>query len=231
MKISIRTRSYLKSGNYKLRSLKAFYTICILFLPWIQAISQIADFSVNAGILIPTGKYASSDMDDPESGRASTGFGFGLEKVKPVNDLGLGAIFGIGIYVNGVSNSARDQILADIRERSGISDPDIIWPKYINIPASVGFCFEQGVNELMSVTMNIGLILNLFKLTDFYVNDEVQEYMLSAGVGGRAGFGIRFMDRYMLNLDYRYLGNHDVTKEGVKDFKIGAITISTGLSF
>ena len=214
-----------------MKSLKVFILGCMFWFMNAEIYSQPSDHSIYGGIAIPVSKFASNNLSDPVSGWALTGFGIGFEKIKPVNQEGLGALFAVEIYYNGIRRSVKDQITDEVKRETGNPDPDITWPKYFNIPISLGFNYIQALNESISVFGNAGLTINLFKVTDHSIENDYISYNPSLGVGGRAGLGLMLFDYYTFHVKYMSLGKHDLNKDGSKDYIISMITVCLGIIF
>lgn len=224
-----------------MKNLKIFVVVLLTVFFSVKSFSQ-GNFQIHAGASFPVMEFASDD-DDEEAGGAAAGLNVGIQYIYPLSDNGLGLFGGVDLTYNGLQGDIKDQT-EDYYEFLGISNPDIKFYKYINVPVTAGLNYTYQPGDKIGVFANAGLALNFLKITDMEVtaNGETvtSEQELANSIGFKIGGGILINEKTSISVDYYGLGKHDI--EGVvksdlfsDDFdgeqKVDLITLTVGFKF
>jgi opacity protein-like surface antigen len=231
--------------NVKLLEMKflkivAFVLFSVLFVT--NTYSQ-GNFSIHFGPSIPVMDFAADDLDDEDAGGAAVGLNVGLKYVYPLSESGLGFFGGIDFNYNSLKKEVKDD-MEEMYEMMGISNLDIKYFKYINVPITAGLNYDYQVDEKTSVFANAGLGLNIFKMTDAQLEGNGQtvttEMDVSTNIGFRIGGGFLINKKTSIAINYYGLGEHDLDGE-VKSSgysedldgkaKIDFVTLTLGFKF
>lgn len=189
-----------------MKNLYALMTILIL-TPIVSQVFSQSEMTLHFGPTIPVGEFADDDIYNSDSGLAGLGIGVGLSGFFPLNDNGLGMFGGMDILFNPLNNDAKDMIEEDEE------DSDFTFPKYFNIPVSVGLQYNYEINTETKLYGKLGLALSFTKLSNFKWeepgdDDYIESYELATGFGSMIGGGAKLNDKVELGLNYMALGNH-----------------------
>lgn len=108
------------------------------------------------GPSIPVLDFASDDINNEEAGGAAIGLNVGLQYIYPLAESGLGIFAGIDFNYNGIKKDVKDDI-EELYESLGISNADIKYYKYINVPITAGLNYTYQADEKIGVFANAGL--------------------------------------------------------------------------
>ncbi|MBK7797933.1 MAG: outer membrane beta-barrel protein [Saprospiraceae bacterium] len=173
-------------------------------------------FSVHAGPSFPLSEFGDGDIDDDDSGGAGVGLSLGGKYLYQLNDKGLGLYLGADFNYNGLKSDVKDDIKDDFKDQF-ISDVDIKFRKYINVPVTAGLNYSFKGNDKISLFVNIGIGADILKLTNMTVeldNEEVEfSYKLSTQIAYKIGGGLLINDKFIIGMHYNGLGEHNLKGE------------------
>lgn len=166
------------------------------------------EFSFHAGASIPSGDFA-SDNDDGLG--AGTGFNLGFKYVHPFTNSPLGYFIGADFHYNGLKKSIKDDT-EDMFADMNIPSVDFTFSKFINIPLLTGLNLAFDAGENLMIFTEAGLGIDYFKITNLTAS-SVQKveiiYGSSTAFAYRVGAGLKINKKYLLNVNYNGLGNHN----------------------
>jgi opacity protein-like surface antigen len=198
--------------------------IAVLMLIAFSNVKAQKGFSIHVGGAIPIGAFAESpaglyliDVAGDE-GEASVGFNIGAKYLYEFKLEGLGAFVNMDYNQNGMKKDFKD----DVEEYYEDEDnPEFKFPKYLNIPILVGAQYTYKINEIVGVYGNLGLgvdILKMTKLTMESTDVEINwEFDTPAAFAYRLGFGTVLKDKFIIDLNFNFLGNHDTQLKYISD--------------
>ena len=175
-------------------------------------------FNFHIGPTIPI-----DDFGDDEIGGAGIGLGLGIEYIYPLTETGVGLFFGADINYNATTSDYEEYFIDVVGRitRHYIDKNDVTFFKYINIPVSTGLNYTFKADDKLSVYTNLGLAVNLLKITDFTVEEVSETFDLANSFGVKIGGGIILNNNIYISLNYFGLGKHKIKSE-VKSFRIKA---------
>jgi hypothetical protein len=201
-------------------------------------------FSVHGGTAIPISDFADDDINSDAAGGASIGFNFGGKYQYQINEAGLGLYLGTSLNYNGLKKSLKDDLQELYNGMAG-TDVDINFTKYLNIPVTVGLYYEYKANESVSLFGELGLGVDILKMTDMKLKVNGGELKFinksKAQMAFEFGGGLILQDKYIIDLHYCGLGKHELSSKveydggsedlGKSDLKVSLLTISLGYRF
>jgi len=195
-----------------MKNLKIFTLVLISVFFTVKTYSQGKVF-IHLGPSIPVSDFASDDLDDEDAGGAAVGLNIGLQYIYPLSESGIGIFGGIDFNYNGLKNDVKNDV-EEIYESLGITNADIKYYKYINVPVTVGLNYTFNADDKFGVFANAGLALNFLKITDMEVKTNGQtvttEMDLANSIGFKMGGGILINQKIFLSIDYLGLGKSDI---------------------
>ncbi len=181
-----------------------------LFILLFISNSLFAQFSLHIGAGVPTGDFAADDISEEDDGLSGTGFNAGWEYLTPlVDSSGLNLFLGGDLFVNNISDNAKDDM-----EEGISSDTDIEFPMYVYIPVTVGLNYTFDIDQSVKFFGKAGVSANFLKMTDYIIEDAFYKttvtYNPSASFGFLIGGGIILKDKFIIAANYLALGEHDI---------------------
>ncbi|TLX72405.1 hypothetical protein E9993_17880 [Labilibacter sediminis] len=158
-------------------------TILIVFSVFSTNVFSQVGMKVHVGSSIPLSKFASSEINENNTGGAGIGLNIGLQLTQslPINNLGLFA--GVDFIYNrtksGLKNELAKKSKEDIWDANiyiSSYDYDVNSYSYINLPISTGLYFLKSINNRVSLKVETGLIYNFLKITDMETTVSRDEY-------------------------------------------------------
>ncbi|MDY5969005.1 MAG: outer membrane beta-barrel protein [Bacteroidales bacterium] len=164
-----------------------------------------AQITVRAGVGLPMGSFADGSNTDwgvitGENGVSALGYNAGIEyRIPLVSDLSL--MFTGDFMYSGLTSEAKDNL-----DKINCSAPS-----YFNIPLMAGANYNVKMGNSLSLFVEGGLGLNVRLLTDAtvpIVGDISFKPAFTFAFQG--GAGVKFQERYSLDVNYYVLGKADV---------------------
>jgi Outer membrane protein beta-barrel domain len=183
------------------------------------------------GLAMPSGDFADDDNESAifdGSGGAANGFYIGYKLLAPIDAKGLFWTFSAGIMYNSLNSDLTEDIEDNIKEDNSYEgNLETNFTKYINIPVMVGLQYETILSSSTKLFGEVGLGLNILKLTNMSMsydvlenNNNTYEYESNTSfdpsfkLGYKIGGGLVIKDKYTIGLIYMGLGSHKVKYEG-----------------
>ncbi len=165
------------------------------------------------GIAIPQGYFGMDNFDKAifnGYGEASTGLILQYKLLYPLNAKNLFVTFNTGVIYNDVQKYFKEEY-----EDMALDEDDIYeLPKYLNFPVLAGLQFEQPISNNIGFYAGAEFGVNLLKITDLWIEGsdgyENITFRPSAGLGIKLGGGFTFNKKFIININYLHLGNHQV---------------------
>ena len=206
--------------------MKKVFILFAAMMAGLCAMQAQTTFTFHIGGVMPTAKFAESDLDNGEwalinenrkDGGAGLGVDLGLQwnfGIQSVN--GLSILFSVDAIANTLNSDVKDFIddVIDNAEDNGYDDASVTKPLYINIPIMVGATYNYKFNESFGVFGEAALGLNIRDITNLkysleagsYESSQTLDYKLATTVAYRVGAGLVFNDKYTLGISYWNLG-------------------------
>ena len=223
--------------NFKMIALFLF-SICFVSNTYSQG-----NFSIHFGPSFPLSDFGSDDIDQENAGGAAVGINLGLQYSYPLAQSGFGLFAGVDFNYNGLRKDVKDDA-EKLYKGMGLSNLDIKFYKYINVPISAGLNYTYIADDKIGVFANAGLALNFLKMTDMVMEANSQTVTTSMDVANNLGFkvggGILFNKKTTMSIDYFALGKHDIEGKmkalGVSqdldtEGKVDLLTLTLGFKF
>lgn len=192
-----------------MKNFKFIAFMLFMFLASTKTYSQ-GNTSIHFGAALPVSDFASGNADNEKAGGAAVGLNLGIQYVYPLSKSGFGLFGGIDINYNGLQQSVKD----DLEKSIGLSNANIKYYKYINVPVTAGFNYTFQADKKIGVFANAGLALNFLKITNLEVEVSgqtvKQEMDVANSIGFKIGGGILINKKTSISVNYLGLGEHDV---------------------
>jgi len=166
------------------------------------------EFNLFGGIALPQGDFK-DDPDDPDSGLAKTGFGVGVNHIRPLTTPGMSWITSAALLYNGMEVDESDYDL----DYYGI-DVTVDAGAWINIPIMTGLKYETEVSPTMKI-YGLGQVgINMVKAPKLEIKASSSsssvkaetEYDMASSFGYVFGGGIVLSEKISVGLRYFALG-------------------------
>jgi len=128
----------------------------LLSIMFILALIPTVCFSQNAtgeynlfgGIALPQGDFK-DDPDDPDSGLAKTGFGIGVNHIRPLNSPEMSWITSVALLYNGYDVEDVDE--SDLGLSGSGINVTVDAGAWINVPVMTGLRYETQISPTMKI--------------------------------------------------------------------------------
>jgi hypothetical protein len=209
-------------------TMKIFHLVQLLFLLFFLTVGQAfaQDYFVfHAGLSSPVSNFASEDINNSKAAGAGLGLNMGLQYNNGPSKSGLGVFFGIELNYNGLKAEIKDDFEDDLKMEMlalGLTDVDISFYKYINVPVTIGLKYKVALDQGIAAFGNAGLALNFLKVTDMDVVAAdvlvTTTFEMGIGIGYKVGGGFIINDKISLACNYFSIGDMDVN---TKTYTVG----------
>jgi hypothetical protein len=219
----------------------------------VNAQSSAEGFQLHAGLVFPTGKFASdtkSKSPDLGHGHAATGINIGGKYYSPLASVDkLSLVFGLDLFYNALQSDYTDDIL----EAAEDYDAEVTLPKYLNLSPTVGLNYQHPLTESFSLYGEVFLGLNYSKITNQTTTVDNDDYSAESTTSFKPLFGVAYgleagilvnnvsvSLRYNVLGSYKYKGEIEVDVDGdtdsedikfIKALPIEAVSLAVGLRF
>ncbi len=222
-----------------MRKLKVLFILMLLISSAINLKAQ-GVFTLHGGVSLPTGEYASNDLESDVSGGAGTGFNLGLKYDYAIGENGFGLFAGVDLGYNGMNSEMKRKVRKAYESLTTL-DVDITFPTYKNFPVSLGGSYTYKANEDFMVYANLGVVANFLVVSDTKIT--IQGQTLTTAVDNTSNFGFKVGGGFLITenisvgFDYWGLGKHSMnitsqsgtySEEGTGNIQIDYFTLTVG---
>ena len=116
-------------------------------------------FDGHAGVVIPTGFYASTSFEDQSAGGAAMGFNIGLQYTFQVNKEGAGMYLGIDYVYNSLSSEIED-VYDKFYTQNGYWNMTQNLFEYHHFPISLGFNYQWPLYPEVQLVGQAGFVFD-----------------------------------------------------------------------
>ncbi|MGW8315649.1 MAG: hypothetical protein ACWGNV_08620, partial [Bacteroidales bacterium] len=145
------------------------------------------NYSVHFGPSFPISEFASDDLEDEDAGGATVGLNLGVKYSYPLTESGLGLFGGVDLNYNGLKKDVKDDV-EELYGLMGITNADIKYYKYINVPITAGLNYTYQADEMIGVFANAGLALNFLKITNMELKASGETVTVAMDLASSVGF-------------------------------------------
>jgi opacity protein-like surface antigen len=226
-----------------MRNLKTIALFSFICLGISTATFSQGNLSFHVGPSIPIMDFGTYDKNDDDSWGAGIGVNVGIKYTYPIVNNWLGIFGGIDFNYNGLQKDMKDDLESDF-DLGILGKPDITYPKYFNVPLTLGLNGTWELSDNFALLANGGIAFNFFKMTDFKLDYSGQEITtevdMATNLGFKVGCGVLIGEHFGIDVDYYALGKHDLkekftaidaTYEEDDEVNIDLLTVTLGYRF
>lgn len=191
--------------------------LSLLVLP--SSVAQGPSFSILVGPAVPQGDLAEKDLDRDDSGYARLGIGVMAEVMVPLGNSGLNVVGS----VSGIANPLDTRAIEKDTEPLFQGQVDVDGSYWINVPVMGGLAYIVPVSPGTQLIFSAQTGLNLLRPATLElratssdgrtVATVSEDRNSSTSLGFRPGFGLRFANRFRVDIAYISLGTPEISVE------------------
>jgi len=166
-----------------------------------------SSFRLQFGTAIPISKFGLYQINEYKSD-PKIGLSGGTSYTYYLNKSNLGFFVGLDFLYNGLNNDYKKEV-EKWDAQFGAAPP--VFHAYYNMPISTGLRYNLFVDNVIRLTLNLGVTYNFLRITDLETEFYESYTDLSNSFGFKTGISAFFQERFYMDIDFLGLGKHNVT--------------------